>query len=63
MRDKMERLGRRVIRDHMPEQHREFFSQLPLLLVGTIDACGRPWASVLAGEPGFLAPDRRQVPP
>ncbi len=30
MRDKMERLGLRMIRDHMPDEHREFFSQLPL---------------------------------
>ncbi len=51
---KMEELGRRVIRDHMPEQHQEFFSRLPLFVVGTTDATCRPWASVLAGEPGFV---------
>ncbi len=62
MRDKMERLGRRMIRDHMPEEHREFFSQLPLLLVGTVDASGRPWASVLAGKPGFLDPIDARTP-
>ena len=50
---KMEELGRRVIRDHMPEQHQEFFSRLPLIVIGTTDATCRPWASVLAGEPGF----------
>ena len=54
VRDKMEVLGRRVIRDSMPQQHQEFFAQLPLLMVGTVDACGRPWASVLAGNPGFV---------
>ena len=51
VRDKMERVGRRMIRDHMPEQHQEFFSQLALLLVGTADEAGRPrlrfwWASL-----------------
>jgi predicted pyridoxine 5'-phosphate oxidase superfamily flavin-nucleotide-binding protein len=46
--------GPRVIRDHMPEQHREFFAQLPFLIAGTVDARGQPWASVLAGEPGFV---------
>ena len=56
VRDRLESLGRRVIRDHMPEEHREFFAQLPVFLVGTVDAAGRPWASVLAGEPGFLDP-------
>ncbi|NPC58868.1 pyridoxamine 5'-phosphate oxidase family protein [Caenimonas soli] len=54
--------GPRVIRDHMPEQHREFFAQLPFLLAGTVDAQGQPWASVLAGPPGFVAsPDPRQL--
>ncbi len=51
---KMEALGSRVIRDFLPDQHQEFFARLPLLMVGTVDACGRPWASVLAGEPGFI---------
>ena len=54
IRDKMEQMGHRMIRDHMPEQHREFFSQLATLMVGSVDAEGRPWASVLAGQPGFL---------
>jgi ferredoxin-NADP reductase/MOSC domain-containing protein YiiM/predicted pyridoxine 5'-phosphate oxidase superfamily flavin-nucleotide-binding protein len=54
--DKMQPLGRRMIRDHMPAEHQEFFSALPLLMVGTVDAAGRPWASVLAGAPGFLEP-------
>ena len=52
--EKMEDLGRRMIRDHMPEAHQAFFSGLPLLIVGTIDPVGRPWASALAGEPGFV---------
>ena len=52
--EKMEGLGRRMIRDHMPEQHQEFFSRLPLFVIGTTDATCRPWASVLAGEPGFV---------
>jgi uncharacterized protein len=52
--DKMEVAGRRAIRDYMPEQHREFFAQLPFVLVGSLDAHGQPWASVLYGEPGFM---------
>lgn len=59
-RAKLAEIGPRVIRDHMPDQHREFFSQLPFVLVGTVDAQGQPWASVLAGEPGFVtSPDPR----
>ena len=55
VRERIEALGRRVIRDHMPDQHRDFYNQLPLLLTGTIDKAGRPWASVLFGRPGFIA--------
>jgi uncharacterized protein len=62
VRDKMEAQGRRVIRDYLTEQHREFFAQLPFLIAGTIDAQGRPWASILVGEPGFLStPDERTL--
>ncbi|ROZ79601.1 pyridoxamine 5'-phosphate oxidase family protein [Ramlibacter sp. WS9] len=54
--------GPRVIRDHMPDQHREFFAQLPFLVAGTVDAQGQPWASVLAGAPGFVtSPDPKRL--
>lgn len=47
-------IGTRVLRDHMPQQHRDFFAELPLLYTGTLDAEGQPWASLLAGPPGFV---------
>ncbi len=53
--DRMAAVGRQVLRPFMPDQHRVFFAQLPFLLVGSIDAAGRPWASLLAGPPGFVA--------
>lgn len=53
VREQVEAMGSRMIRDHMPEQHREFFGQLPWLLVGSQDADGQPQASVLWGKPGF----------
>jgi predicted pyridoxine 5'-phosphate oxidase superfamily flavin-nucleotide-binding protein len=53
VREQLEAVGSRVIRDHMPEQHREFFALLPWLLVGSLDADGQPQASVLWGKPGF----------
>jgi predicted pyridoxine 5'-phosphate oxidase superfamily flavin-nucleotide-binding protein len=56
--------GPRVLRDHMPDQHREFFAELPLLLAGTLDADGQPWASALVGRPGFVhspAPDLLRI--
>ena len=54
-REKMENFGRRVIREFLPEQHRQFYGQLSYLLVGTVDAEGNPWASILVGEPGFIS--------
>ncbi|WP_375738390.1 pyridoxamine 5'-phosphate oxidase family protein [Pseudomonas boanensis] len=54
VREKVEDFGSRVIRDHMPEQHREFFGLLPWLLVGSVDESGQPHASVLWGAPGFV---------
>jgi len=57
-RERMAQIGTRVIRDYMPDQHREFFPLLPFVVAGTMDAAGQPWASLLAGEPGFLqSPD------
>lgn len=53
--ERMLDIGRRVIRPYLPDQHREFFAQLPFVLVGSVDPHGRPWASVLVGAPGFMA--------
>lgn len=50
-----ERAGRLMIRDVMADEHRVFFASLPLVFVGSLDDAGRPWASVLCGEPGFMA--------
>lgn len=62
VRAQIEALGARLIRDHMPDQHRELFGKLPTLLVGSLDAQRRPWASMLAGRPGFVStPDARTL--
>ena len=52
--ERLEEIGPRVIRDFMPEQHREFFTQLPFVVAGSVDAKGQPWASILASPPGFI---------
>jgi predicted pyridoxine 5'-phosphate oxidase superfamily flavin-nucleotide-binding protein len=53
--ERMDKQGRRVIREFLPEQHRQFFAQLPYVIVGTVDGSGHLWASILVGEPGFLS--------
>lgn len=61
-RDKRDEGARRAVRDFMPEQHREFFSKLPFMIVGSVDSDGHPWASILVGAPGFVSsPDDRQL--
>lgn len=55
VRARAERLGRGGIRDFMPDHHRELFTKLPYLLVGSVDRGGQPQASILVGPPGFVA--------
>ncbi|MCV2368337.1 FAD-binding oxidoreductase [Roseateles oligotrophus] len=50
----LESFGRRVIRDYMPDQHRDFYKQLPFMVIGALDAQGQPWASLIEGQPGFM---------
>lgn len=60
--ERLAAVGRTIIRDHMPDQHRELFSQLPTLLVGALDDGGQPWATMLTGAPGFVtSPDARTL--
>jgi predicted pyridoxine 5'-phosphate oxidase superfamily flavin-nucleotide-binding protein len=62
VREAMASRGRAFIRDHMPDQHRSFFAQLPFVIAGGLDGAGQPWATVWAGEPGFMqSPDPRTL--
>ncbi len=57
-----ESVGRRGIRDYMPDQHREFYAQLPFMVIGGVDAEGQPWSTLRVGEPGFVSsPDARTL--
>lgn len=53
--DHMGQIGRKVVRPFMPDQHREFFAQLPFMIAGAVDAHGAPWATLLEGAPGFVS--------
>jgi hypothetical protein len=53
--ERMAELGTRVVRRFMPEQHREFFPQLPYLIVGALDQDRQPWATILSGPAGFVS--------
>ena len=56
--ERMAVVGPKVIRDHLPEQHRDFYPLLPYLLLGVVDEQGTPWATLVEGAPGFAhSPD------
>ncbi|WP_374306636.1 pyridoxamine 5'-phosphate oxidase family protein [Dongia sp.] len=60
--ERMADVGRRVIRDYMPDQHREFFGQLPFVVLGAVDTNGDVWATLRAGEQGFMqSPDSKHL--
>ena len=40
VREQIENVGQRFIRDHLPAEHRHFYEQLPMLIVGSIDDSG-----------------------
>lgn len=62
VREKIEMVGRKIIREYMPDQHQEFYADLGVLYMGWTDDKGRPQASVLSGAPGFLSsPDSRTL--
>lgn len=61
-RDMMEAVGKTAIRPFMPDQHRQFFEQLPFIVMGSVDDAGWPWASILAGGEGFItSPTDKQL--
>lgn len=61
VKEKIDRQGRRMIREYLIPQHRQFFSQLSYLLVGALDETKRPWVSVLVGDSGFLSSPNKQT--
>ena len=57
---RMAQIGPKVLRDYMPDQHRDFYAQLPLLLAGAVDPAGDPgparWKASRA-SPGRPTPE------
>ncbi|WP_417461652.1 pyridoxamine 5'-phosphate oxidase family protein [Kordiimonas sp.] len=57
--DKVHKYASRGIRPFMPDQHRAFYEMLPHIFVGSLDAGGNPWASILHGVAGFMSSPTR----
>lgn len=60
--ERMAVVGSKVVRDFMPDQHRDFYEQLPVIVIGAVDPHGDAWATLAIGNPGFLSsPDPRTL--
>lgn len=55
MAEQVERIGARIVRDYMPEQHRDFYARLPFIVAATVDDAGDVWPTILTGQPGFIS--------
>ncbi|WP_085907861.1 2Fe-2S iron-sulfur cluster-binding protein [Kiloniella majae] len=52
----------KFVRNFLPDQHREFYGQLSQIVIGSLDQKGRPWASMVIGQSGFItSPDRETL--
>src|ERR1700730_18482541 len=52
--ERMAEVGKRAIRDHLIDQHRQFFPLLPFVVLGAVDRAGNAWATLRGGRPGFM---------
>lgn len=52
--ERMDGVGRKVLRDYLIDQHRDFYPLLPFVVAGAVDRAGDVWATILSGPPGFL---------
>jgi predicted pyridoxine 5'-phosphate oxidase superfamily flavin-nucleotide-binding protein len=52
--EKLATRGHLLLRDHLIDQHRQFYPLLPFIVAGAVDRQGDAWATILAGPPGSL---------
>ena len=52
--------ARKVVHPYLPEQHRAFHTALPFLVAAARDGEGRPWATLLTGQDGFITSPNQQ---
>ena len=50
------------IRDYLPEQHRDFHTAMPFLVIAGADGKGRTWTTLIEGPKGFIqSPDPKLI--
>ena len=58
--ERTHKFGNKLIRDHIIDQHKEFYENLSYVFVALHDQSGQPWVSLIQGEPGFInSPDNK----
>jgi len=58
VRESIEPWARQIVRPFLPDQHRQFYTQLPFVVAAARDHENRPWATLLVGPTGFVhSPD------
>ena len=61
-RERLAKYVPKAVLPYMIEQHREFFKILPFMVIGSVDEQGNPWATLVAGKPGFAhSPDPTEL--
>ncbi|KQU08131.1 pyridoxamine 5'-phosphate oxidase family protein [Rhizobium sp. Leaf453] len=55
VKERMAAVGQRVVRDFMPDQHRDFYAQLPFIVLSSVDQAGDAWATFVEGQPRFMS--------
>jgi predicted pyridoxine 5'-phosphate oxidase superfamily flavin-nucleotide-binding protein len=49
-----DRIGQRLLRDHLTDDDRAFIARMDMFFLATVDGQGRPSCSYKGGEPGFV---------
>lgn len=57
VREEAEKRGQRMLTADLNPKQMQFFRQLPFLVSAHTDTDGQPWASLVTGQPGFVAID------
>lgn len=53
--ERVAHVGGKVVRDFMPDQHRDFYKRIPFVVAATVDDAGDVWPTILTGQPGFIS--------
>lgn len=60
--ERLDAMGKKIVRNHMPQQHRAFFAMLSEVHLSAVDTAGHPVALTRVGPVGFMtSPDDKTL--